>query len=73
VNPGLGRVILLGAPLGNIEDASPRLRAALETADVIAAEDTRRLHRLARDLGLTLSARIVSYFEGNDDRRTPEP
>jgi 16S rRNA (cytidine1402-2'-O)-methyltransferase len=72
VNPGLGRVILLGAPLGNIEDASPRLRAALETADVIAAEDTRRLHRLARDLGLTLSARIVSYFEGNDDRRTPE-
>ncbi len=72
MNPGLGRVILLGAPLGNIEDASPRLRAALETADVIAAEDTRRLHRLARDLGLTLSARIVSYFEGNDDRRTPE-
>jgi 16S rRNA (cytidine1402-2'-O)-methyltransferase len=65
-------VILLGAPLGNLEDASPRLRTALETADVIAAEDTRRLHRLARDLGLTLSARIVSYFEGNDDRRTPE-
>ncbi|MFC7528001.1 16S rRNA (cytidine(1402)-2'-O)-methyltransferase [Actinoplanes sp. GCM10030250] len=67
-----GRVVLAGAPLGNIGDASTRLRDVLASADVIAAEDTRRLNRLARDLGVTVRGRIVSYFEGNDERRTPE-
>jgi 16S rRNA (cytidine1402-2'-O)-methyltransferase len=65
-------LIMLGAPLGNPGDASARLREALETADVVAAEDTRRLARLAADLGITVSARTVSYFEGNEERRTPE-
>jgi 16S rRNA (cytidine1402-2'-O)-methyltransferase len=65
-------LVLLGAPLGNAADASLRLREELARADVIAAEDTRRLHRLARDLDVTLKARIVSYFEGNEERRTPE-
>ncbi|MBB3097171.1 16S rRNA (cytidine1402-2'-O)-methyltransferase [Actinoplanes campanulatus] len=67
-----GRVILVGAPLGNTGDASARLREVLASADVIAAEDTRRLGRLARDLDVTVRGRIVSYFEGNDERRTPE-
>ena len=67
-----GRVVLLGAPLGNVGDASARLREVLSTADVIAAEDTRRLARLTRDLGVTVTGRVVSYFEGNDERRTPE-
>ncbi|MBO3743928.1 16S rRNA (cytidine(1402)-2'-O)-methyltransferase [Actinoplanes flavus] len=67
-----GRVILVGAPLGNTGDASTRLREVLASADVIAAEDTRRLGRLARDLDVTVRGRIVSYFEGNDERRTPE-
>ncbi|MEV4352207.1 16S rRNA (cytidine(1402)-2'-O)-methyltransferase [Actinoplanes sp. NPDC049596] len=67
-----GRVVLLGAPLGNVGDASTRLREVLATADVIAAEDTRRLARLTRDLGVTVTGRVVSYFEGNDFRRTPE-
>ncbi|MBG0561559.1 16S rRNA (cytidine(1402)-2'-O)-methyltransferase [Actinoplanes aureus] len=67
-----GRVVLAGAPLGNIGDASARLREVLASADVIAAEDTRRLSRLTRDLGITVRGRIVSYFEGNDERRTPE-
>jgi 16S rRNA (cytidine1402-2'-O)-methyltransferase len=71
-NPPTGRVVLLGAPLGNIGDASARLREVLASADVVAAEDTRRLARLARDLGITVSGRVVSYFEGNDERRTPE-
>jgi 16S rRNA (cytidine1402-2'-O)-methyltransferase len=71
-NPPTGRVVLLGAPLGNIGDASTRLREVLASADVVAAEDTRRLARLARDLGITVSGRVVSYFEGNDERRTPE-
>ncbi|WDZ86720.1 16S rRNA (cytidine(1402)-2'-O)-methyltransferase [Micromonospora cathayae] len=67
-----GRLILLGAPLGNPADASARLRDVLATADVVAAEDTRRLTRLARDLDVTVPGRIVSYFEGNEERRTPE-
>ncbi|MFG1610701.1 16S rRNA (cytidine(1402)-2'-O)-methyltransferase [Actinoplanes sp. NPDC049265] len=67
-----GRVVLVGAPLGNPGDASQRLRDTLTSADVVAAEDTRRLTRLARDLGVTVGGRIVSYFEGNEERRTPE-
>lgn len=67
-----GRLILVGAPLGNPGDASTRLREVLASADVIAAEDTRRLGRLARDLDIEITGRIVSYFEGNEERRTPE-
>src|SRR5690349_19140971 len=63
---------MLGAPLGNPGDASTRLRAALAEADVVAAEDTRRLARLAADLGVTVSGRVISYFEGNEERRTPD-
>jgi 16S rRNA (cytidine1402-2'-O)-methyltransferase len=44
----------------------------LATADVVAAEDTRRLARLTRDLDITVAGRIVSYFEGNEERRTPD-
>jgi 16S rRNA (cytidine1402-2'-O)-methyltransferase len=67
-----GILVLLGAPLGNVGDASTRLRDELARADIVAAEDTRRLHRLAQDLGIRMSGRIVSYFEGNESRRTPE-
>jgi 16S rRNA (cytidine1402-2'-O)-methyltransferase len=66
-----GRVILGGAPLGRADDASPRLRIALESAAVIAAEDTRRLRRLCSDLEITPSGRIVSFFEGNETARVP--
>jgi 16S rRNA (cytidine1402-2'-O)-methyltransferase len=65
-------LILVGAPLGNAGDASARLGETLATADVVAAEDTRRLARLARDLGITVAGRVVSYFDGNEVRRTPE-
>ncbi len=68
----VGRLVLVGAPLGNPADASARLRTALAEADLVAAEDTRRLARLARDVGADLPNRIVSYFEGNEERRTPE-
>ncbi|HET6212656.1 MAG TPA: 16S rRNA (cytidine(1402)-2'-O)-methyltransferase [Micromonosporaceae bacterium] len=67
-----GCLILLGAPLGNAADGSDRLRDVLATADLIAAEDTRRLRRLARDLGVVIAGRVVSYFEGNESGRTPE-
>jgi 16S rRNA (cytidine1402-2'-O)-methyltransferase len=64
-------LILLGAPLGNPADVSPRVARALAEADTVAAEDTRRLARLAADLGVTVT-RSVSFFEGNEERRTPE-
>ena len=72
--PDTGRVplVLAGAPIGRADDASPRLVATLATAELIAAEDTRRLHRLCADLGITLTGRVVSYFEGNEAQRTPE-
>ncbi len=64
-------LVLAGAPLGQAADASPRLAAALAAAEVVAAEDTRRLYRLCADLGVTLTGRVVSYFEGNEQQRTP--
>ncbi|GGJ92394.1 ribosomal RNA small subunit methyltransferase I [Pilimelia anulata] len=67
-----GRLVLLGAPLGNPGDASPRLRAALGSAAIVAAEDTRRLARLARDLDVAITGRVVSYFDGNEARRAAE-
>lgn len=65
-------MILAATPIGRADDASPRLRELLSSADVVAAEDTRRLHRLAGDLGVTVTGRITSYFEGNEERRTPD-
>jgi 16S rRNA (cytidine1402-2'-O)-methyltransferase len=65
-------LILAGAPIGQTGDASPRLREVLGTADVIAAEDTRRLKRLASDLGVTLAGRVVSYYDANESARAEE-
>jgi 16S rRNA (cytidine1402-2'-O)-methyltransferase len=65
-------LILAATPIGQVADASGRLAEALATADVVAAEDTRRLKRLASELGVEIGGRIVSYFEGNEERRTPE-
>ncbi|MEV4758111.1 16S rRNA (cytidine(1402)-2'-O)-methyltransferase [Micromonospora sp. NPDC049559] len=70
--PPDGRLVLVGAPLGNPRDASDRLRDTLSAADIVAAEDTRRLTRLTRDLEITVPGRIVSYFEGNEEQRTPD-
>ena len=54
-----GRVVLAGAPLGRATDASAGLARALATAPLIAAEDTRRLHRLATELGVAVSGRVL--------------
>ncbi len=64
-------LVLAATPIGRVEDAPPRLASELATADVIAAEDTRRLRRLTTDLGVEIKGRIVSYFEGNESSRTP--
>jgi 16S rRNA (cytidine1402-2'-O)-methyltransferase len=69
---GKGVLVLAGTPIGRVEDAPPRLAAELAAADVVAAEDTRRLRRLTSDLGVEISGRVVSYFEGNEQGRTPQ-
>ncbi|MEO5709453.1 MAG: 16S rRNA (cytidine(1402)-2'-O)-methyltransferase [Nocardioidaceae bacterium] len=66
-----GVLVLAGTPIGRVADAPPRLAEELSTADVVAAEDTRRLRRLTAELGVTVSGRVVSYFEGNEASRTP--
>ncbi len=65
-------LVLAATPLGNPLDASARLKKAIESAEVIAAEDSRRFHRLASDLEVTFTARIISFFEGNEKERTAE-
>lgn len=67
-----GVLVLAATPIGRVDDAPPRLAEELSTADVIAAEDTRRFMRLASELGVSVSAKVVSYFEGNESARTPE-
>ena len=63
---------LAATPLGNPLDASPRLKAAIENAQIIAAEDSRRFHRLASDIEARFTARVLSFFEGNESDRTEE-
>ncbi|MFD7387818.1 16S rRNA (cytidine(1402)-2'-O)-methyltransferase [Streptomyces sp. NPDC059852] len=67
-----GTLVLAGTPIGDVQDAPPRLAEELAGADVVAAEDTRRLKRLTQALGVQPSGRVVSYFEGNESARTPE-
>jgi 16S rRNA (cytidine1402-2'-O)-methyltransferase len=67
-----GLLVLAATPIGDVRDASPRLREELTAADVVAAEDTRRLRRLAAALDVSLPTRVVSYFEGNEAARAPE-
>jgi 16S rRNA (cytidine1402-2'-O)-methyltransferase len=64
-------LILAGVPIGQPGDATARLKEALATADVVAAEDTRRLARLCKDLGVEVGGRVVSYFDANEVERTP--
>jgi 16S rRNA (cytidine1402-2'-O)-methyltransferase len=69
---GGGTLTLAAVPIGRPEDASPRLAAALGQASVVAAEDTRRLRRLASALGVRPSGRVVSYYEAVEAARTPQ-
>ncbi|QPK79811.1 16S rRNA (cytidine(1402)-2'-O)-methyltransferase [Corynebacterium lizhenjunii] len=62
-------IVLAATPLGNIGDASARLLQALAQADVIAAEDTRRVRALAQALGVEISGKVVSNFDHNEQER----
>ena len=66
-----GVLVLAATPIGQAADAPPRLATELAGADVIAAEDTRRLARLATELGVDVKGRVTSYFDGNEAARTP--
>ena len=66
-----GTLVLAGTPLGNPADASPRLARLLAEADLVAAEDTRRLHRLLRDLGVHRDGPVVSFYEDVERARLP--
>lgn len=64
-----GVIVLAGTPIGDAGDAPPRLLDLLARADLIAAEDTRRLRALAKRLEVPITARVVSYHEHNESER----
>jgi 16S rRNA (cytidine1402-2'-O)-methyltransferase len=66
-----GVLLLAATPLGDPGDASARLRTALATAEVVAAEDTRRLGRLTAALGVTVTGTVVSFYEDVERARIP--
>jgi 16S rRNA (cytidine1402-2'-O)-methyltransferase len=65
-----GRLVLAATPIGDVADASRRLEALLVSADVVAAEDTRRLRRLCQDLGVRVTGDVVAYHEHSEGART---
>jgi 16S rRNA (cytidine1402-2'-O)-methyltransferase len=67
-----GRLLLGATPLGQPSDASPRLITALSSADIVAAEDTRRVRTLAKALDVRIGGKIVSFFDHVEASRVPE-
>lgn len=65
-------VIVAATPLGNIADASARLMQALQNADIVAAEDTRRVRNLAQALGMEIRGKVVSNFDHNEEGRAAQ-
>jgi 16S rRNA (cytidine1402-2'-O)-methyltransferase len=66
-----GTLVLAGTPLGNPGDAGRRLAALLAEADLVAAEDTRRLRRLLADLGVERHGPVLSFYEDVERERLP--
>ena len=67
-----GTLFLAATPIGNPADASSRLIQILQTADIVAAEDSRRTVRLLRDLGVSAPGQIISFYEAVEEKKTPE-
>ena len=65
-----GVLILGGTPIGNLADASDRLRTELATADLIAVEDTRKLRTLASGLGVRTRGRVIVNHDHNEEERS---
>jgi 16S rRNA (cytidine1402-2'-O)-methyltransferase len=72
VTSSTGVLVLAATPIGDPRDAAPRLGQEIAGADVVAAEDTRRLKRLCADLGVAPGGLVVSYHEHNEASRTPD-
>ena len=70
--PAVGVLVLAATPIGDPQDAAPRLAHEIVTADVVAAEDTRRFSRLCHALGVKPSGSVVSYYEHNEATRTQD-
>jgi 16S rRNA (cytidine1402-2'-O)-methyltransferase len=70
--PSQGRLVLAATPIGDTMDASAHLRQLLAEADVVAAEDTRRLRHLAARLEVEIAGRVISYHEHNEGSRTQD-
>ncbi len=68
--PRPGTLYLVGTPIGNVEDLSPRAQRILGAVDLIAAEDTRHTQGLLSRFAIKKP--LVSYHDHNKDRRTPE-
>src|SRR5262245_4142728 len=64
-----GRLYVVGTPIGNVDDLSPRARDVLAKADVIAAEDTRHTRGLLSRIGV--ESRLIAYHEHNEAERVP--
>ena len=71
-NSAAGVLVLAATPIGDPRDASPRLAQEIATADVVAAEDTRRFSRLCHALDVKASGSVVSYHEHNEATRTAD-
>jgi 16S rRNA (cytidine1402-2'-O)-methyltransferase len=71
-NSAAGVLVLAATPIGDPRDAAPRLAQEIATADVVAAEDTRRFTRLCRSLEVRASGSVVSYHEHNEATRTAD-
>jgi 16S rRNA (cytidine1402-2'-O)-methyltransferase len=67
-----GVLVLAATPIGDPRDAPPRLAEEISAADIVAAEDTRRLRRLCADLGISPAGAVLSYHEHNEASRTPD-
>jgi 16S rRNA (cytidine1402-2'-O)-methyltransferase len=65
-----GLLILLGMPIGNVSDISPNALTILSNADLIAAEDTRKYFRIAKELGITKNAKVISYHDSSESNKS---
>ena len=66
-----GRLLIGATPLGQPSDASARLVSALGSAEIVAAEDTRRIRTLAGALDVKLAGKVVSLYDANEASRVP--
>lgn len=67
-----GQLILAATPIGNVADASARLKSVLASAQIIAAEDSRRAKRLIQDLEISTTAQIWSFYDAVEEAKSPE-